>query len=384
MFELFVNKLFFKAYDRSTVAGVPNVADKVNSANEKFTVARDRASRWKFMVGDLLQGSTLEGVALTHLRLRYRWTCAIIAVCDGESDELLYDLFNGLKSDLSELSTETEVRIKVPNCPAIYEISAAAATREISKLQTIDYFRKMLQSSFSNDLETIQELKKVLNPDPEATGTLAVVQDFISGSSLDFRLSLLHRLEELLHRNGNTVEAVSTALYKSLRMVGDVLNTFDETEQISSRQREEIFLKTLKTAQSLVARTLTILDETGHSQLDWLSVPDLNPSMTAMTTILRILTVFSSYEEAVDEGRAPIPAEPKYHDFCMVMRDMLCESWRLFYLIFKRLSGITSVKLPDGKPQESSPESIRRCCELMSIVHEELGVHKWCSHGNGI
>ena len=81
--------------------------------------------------------------------------------------------------------------------PAIYEISAAAASREISKLQTIDYFRKMLQSASVNDLETIQELKKVLQPDSEATGTLAIVQDFISASSLEFRLSLLHRLEEV-------------------------------------------------------------------------------------------------------------------------------------------------------------------------------------------
>ena len=37
----------------------------------------------------------------------------------------------------------------------------------------------------------------MLHPDPEARGTLAVVQEFISGSSLDFRLSLLHRLEEV-------------------------------------------------------------------------------------------------------------------------------------------------------------------------------------------
>lgn len=90
------------------------------------------------------------------------------------------------------------MRIKLPNCPAVHEISVAAAAREISKLQTIDYFRKMLQSSSSSrDAETIQELKKVLSPDVVATGTLAVVQDFIRGSSLDFQISLLDRLEEV-------------------------------------------------------------------------------------------------------------------------------------------------------------------------------------------
>ena len=315
---------------------------------------------------------------------RYRWACVVIAVCDGASDEILYDLFTGLKSDLTSLSEDGEVRIRLPNCPAIYEISASAATREISKLQTIDYFRKMFQSSSTNDPETIQELKKVLNPDPEATGTLAVVQDFISGSSLDFRLSLLHRLEELLYRSGSPIDALSTALCKSLSMVGETLNNIDDNDQGSPRQREEIFLKTLKTTQSLVARSLNILDEIGDNQLDWLSPSDLKSSFGAITTILRILTVFSFYEEAAEEGRAPVPSEAKYQDFCAVMRDMLCETWRLFYLIFRRLSGITSVKLQDSKPAEPSTESIRQCCELLSIVHEELGVRKWCGHGNGI
>ena len=35
-------------------------------------------------------------------------------------------------------------------------------------------------------------------------------------------------------------------------MVGENLNTYDETEQLSPRQREETFLKTLKTVPSLL------------------------------------------------------------------------------------------------------------------------------------
>jgi hypothetical protein len=173
--------------------------EKAAAADEKFARARDRTSRWKFMLGDLMQCSNGNDAAITKLALRYRWACAVIAVCDAASDEILFDLFNQLKDDMTTLSETSEIRIRLPNCPAVYEISAAAASREISKLQTIDYFRNMLQSSSTNDPETIQQLKKVLEPDGEATGTLAVVQEFISGSSLDFRLSLLHRLEEVLH-----------------------------------------------------------------------------------------------------------------------------------------------------------------------------------------
>jgi hypothetical protein len=58
IFEVFVNELFFKAYERSGVLSAPALTnDKATVANEKFTYARDRASRWKFMVGDLIQGS---------------------------------------------------------------------------------------------------------------------------------------------------------------------------------------------------------------------------------------------------------------------------------------------------------------------------------------
>jgi hypothetical protein len=115
-----------------------------------------------------------------------------MAVCNGTTDDILHDLFTNLKALMDE-----DTKIKLLNCPAIQEISVAAATREIQKLLAIEYFRKMFQSSSSSDPETIQKLKKVLHPDPEATGTLAVVQEFVHESSLDFRLSLLNRLEEV-------------------------------------------------------------------------------------------------------------------------------------------------------------------------------------------
>jgi len=127
-----------------------------------------------------------------------------------------------------------------------------------------------------------------------------------------------------------------------------------------------------------------MLDESGDNFLDWLSPTDLTKSLESTTTILRILTVFSLYEDAVENGKVPIPVESKYPDFCMVMRDMLCETWRLFYLLFRRILGITSIKLPKDKSPEDSKDKINRCCELLSLVHEELGVHKWCGFGHGI
>ena len=125
-----------------------------------------------------------------------------------------------------------------------------------------------------------------------------------------------------------------------------------------------------------------MIDESGDNILDWLSPTDLTPSLEATTIILRILTIFSSYEDAVADDKVPIPVESKYPDFCMVMRDMLCETWRLFYFLFRRISGITTIKLPKPASDESR-EKINRCCELLSLVHEELGVHKWCGFGHG-
>ena len=121
----------------------------------------------------------------------------------------------------------------------------------------------------------------------------------------------------------------------------------------------------------------------GDNLLDFLSPADLKPSLAATTTILRILTVFSLYEDAVEDGKVPIPVELKYPDFCMVMRDMLCEAWRLFYFLFRRVQGITSIQLPGKTSPEHPRETITHCCELLSLVHEELGVHKWCGYGNG-
>jgi hypothetical protein len=126
------------------------------------------------------------------------------------------------------------------------------------------------------------------------------------------------------------------------------------------------------------------LDELGDNLLDWLTPAELTPSLSATTTILRILTVFSLYEDAVEDGKAPIPVESKYPDFCIVMREMLCETWRLFYILFRRVLGITMLTLPTLKATPEQPrDEITKCCEVLSLVHEELGVHKWCGHGNG-
>ena len=130
---------------------------------------------------------------------------------------------------------------------------------------------------------------------------------------------------------------------------------------------------------------MNIIDESGDNILDWLSQSELVPSVEATIIILRVLTIFSLYEDAVEDGKVPIPAESKYSDFCIVMRDMLCETWRLFYLLYRRLLGITDIKLQAQKPSsESPPENISRCCDLLSLLHEELGDHKWCNCGRGL
>lgn len=121
----------------------------------------------------------------------------------------------------------------------------------------------------------------------------------------------------------------------------------------------------------------------GDDLLDWLNPAEVIPPLEATTTILRVLTVFSLYEDAVEDGKVPIPVEAKYPDFCVVMRDMLCQTWRLFYLLFRRALGVTMIQLPNEKSSEETNKKISRCCEMLSLVHEELGVHKWCGCGHG-
>jgi hypothetical protein len=84
----------------------------------------------------------------------------------------------------------------------------------------------------------------------------------------------------------------------------------------------------------------------------------------------------------VEDGKIPIPIEQKYNDFCTVMKNMLCETWRLFYLLFRRISGVNSLDLTNYESEEDRKKVIK-CCELLSLIHEELGVHKWCSCGKG-
>jgi hypothetical protein len=194
-----------------------------------------------------------------------------------------------------------------------------------------------------------------------------------------------------VYRTGGHLEALKTTC-RSLELVGEALTSIDDFDQSSGRHREEIFLKNLKTvrvyltrltkAQNLVVRSLSIIDEEPDTNLvDWLTPQELQSTLSAASTLLRILTVFSFYEQAIEDGKLALPVESKYADFCAVMRDMLCETWRLFYLVYRRISGISTLKLPDQTSETAPFETVNRCCELLSLIHEDLGERKWCHYG---
>jgi hypothetical protein len=126
---------------------------------------------------------------------------------------------------------------------------------------------------------------------------------------------------------------------------------------------------------------LDIIDTYGDDLLDLISPEDLMASLEATITILRVLTIFSLYQDAVEDGKVPVPIEQRYTDFCVVMKDMLCETWRLFYLVFRRVLGVVSTTLVADESNENR-KKVSRCCELLSLLHEELGIHRWCSCGN--
>jgi len=54
MFELYVNDLFFRAFDRANVLSAPSLNEaKSSAAQEKFQNSQNRTSQWKFIVADL-------------------------------------------------------------------------------------------------------------------------------------------------------------------------------------------------------------------------------------------------------------------------------------------------------------------------------------------
>ena len=69
MFELYVNDLFFRAFDRANVLSAPSLnTAKSSAAEEKFQNSRDRTSQWKFIVADLFYSFPRNVTAPLQLR----------------------------------------------------------------------------------------------------------------------------------------------------------------------------------------------------------------------------------------------------------------------------------------------------------------------------
>lgn len=350
-------------------------------------VRREAVKRWLTLLGDLTacrprdEGGQLEEDQLT---LRYLWASAASTAFTGAPREFRLACFADLKGVLEEGGAGP---FELPNSTLMPEVSAARATREISKLKTVDFFTTIFTATAGvsgDSMEVIEILEAVLEPeavepyDEEERMVLMEIGRFLEGSSAMFRLHLWERLKGAYERVGYRPKVLVCVL----RCIEVVMGDLKERSYVESSadHRYFVLLRALRLVEEMLPVALGLVSGgMGNVNMVELDARGLVDGMTALGGLLRLLHTYAFWEDAVMNTEAVQSDLHSYRLVVVKFREMMVRAWGVVYLLYREAVE-RGLGAPEGGWAEGDRE--KRLCRLLRDVHDELGVRHYCKLSN--
>lgn len=357
------------------------------TADAGLEVRREAVKRWLRLLGDLTACRPRDDdgqLAEDQLTLRYLWASAASTAFTGAPREFRLACFSDLKRVLED---GKHPPFELPNSTLMPEISALRATREISKLKTVDFFTTIFtatSSASSDSTEVIEILEAVLEPDAvepydeEERIVLAEIGRFLDGSSAMFRLHLWERLKNAYERVGYRPKVLVCVL----KCVEVVMGDLKERSYFESSpdHRYFVLLRALRLVEEMLPVVLSLLSG-GIVNMAELDNRGLVDGMRALGSLLRLLHTYAFWEDAVMNTEAVQSDLHSYRLVVVKFREMMVRAWGCVYLLYREVveRGLGAPELGQGWAEGMRE---RRLCRLLKDVHDELGVRHYCKLAN--
>lgn len=371
---------------------------------------KDRLGRWTALVDDLM-GLRTEAPSSAEpfdsLDLRYLWASAVHAgMVEGVSKEHVLVCMTDLRDALRLAGDPvTELRNNV----AMPEVSSLAASRELTRLTTMDFFLDVMRGDGSNPVDTIEVLEPVLEPVvPTSVEELAEAQvihemmgvgeegdsghrkpnplgaheshilevaAFLKKSAVSLRLFLWQRLQAAYRAIDYPPKVMSCNL-RSIEVVMDDLRSPSHLNSPSDH-RQDVLLRSLRTLEPLIQRAIAMGVENARA-FECLDDQHLKSSMTAVKELCMLLhgpLMFEDPSRAAQAHNLHTPAQPSsavLNSWKTKLRDMQLRAWLLLYLLMKDAMTQT---------QEDHSEQLTRRLRFLQSLHKALGIRHAC-HGS--
>ncbi|KAJ2968617.1 hypothetical protein NQ176_g9088 [Zarea fungicola] len=381
LFELHID-----IYERIT--NPISVVDNVTRLKTKY-----RLSRWLNVASYYIR--SLDRPASDQLCVRFLWASVMSsALADDPVREHILAMWTSLREFLNKEKVEP---LMLPNNAAMATISAAAAEREISKLNTMDFFLNFFQGNMTDPLPVIDILEPVLNPSsvhtepekaPEATAVadgstpqpveetskpisecatkgMQDLWNFLENSSIELRLFLWSRLGDAYEAISYTTKRFS-CLLKSIEMIVDDFDA-DRYASMQEDSRRMLLMKTLKSLDELLvdALVMALNDKTAFDIVD---EDHIKQSAAALARLASILHSVSLFEDELRVGLLTAKSNSTFQALLNKLREMQVRNWCLLYTLVKQDMLANKEIL---KPEND-------LAIFLAAVHLSIGHRKFC------
>ncbi|KAB8338942.1 hypothetical protein FH972_021882 [Carpinus fangiana] len=321
---------------------------------------------------------------------RHLWASAFHVRAYGDADR---EHVLACIDDLRKISRSRTEVVFLYNNTAIPELSLAAADRELSKLETMDFFYSIFQKGQQDPVDLIERLEPVLIAPVKKSGSIdnaadrlevpqaetrkssaEVLASFLDNATFSLRLSLWQRLREAYESIDFPPKVILIDLVSIELIVKDIKSEAYSKKTLDERQTT--LLARLRDIDDLLQKILKLAD-LHPTAMDCLNVDNLRDSLKVVADVwmlLYVMALWDDHSQVLHKGPAmtnPFRAYPNevFHPASIKFHEMQIRTQMLWY----KLLGKAMSQLPDSflTPFETRWEYLRH-------VHYTLGVRRLC------
>lgn len=371
----------------------------------KQMLQRSRLLRWFHIawealgsyVARLTEHEEAPSVSDNPLLLRHMWSAIFqLKALDDVSRDHLLACIEDAKSSIGKRTKP----VMLPNNNTMSEISPAAADREISKLETMDFFLSIFSEEQQHPVDIVDKLEPILIPTLEKSGRSArykrradeeqrsesmtpdlrdskheLLAEFVSKATPAFRLSLWYRLRDAYQ----TMQFHPKVLLINFKIISAIINEMQTSQysEMPAEERETCLLNWLHDIHELLTKCYALIHSgvTGLSDLDFEQMRLSAACMISVFTILHTIALFDDYASALQKGPPltnPFKAYPSesFHGAALRFHEMKLRTTIILYWAIEE----AAAHFPDRPVEQKHVDQY----EFLTYIHYELGVRRIC------
>ncbi|KAL2818850.1 hypothetical protein BJX63DRAFT_44177 [Aspergillus granulosus] len=315
--------------------------------------------------------------------LRHIWTSTFFSnmAPDSQREHLLLCL-----QDLKRLFTHLKDPVmSLVNNSTMSELSSESVDKEISKLNSMDFFMKIFNPDSEDPVELIETIEPIIEPasvkieetaDDQQSLQRREMGTFLDQGDATLRLFLWRRLQDAYKKIDYAPKVVSCH-FRSIETIVKELGSSFYLEG-HNEHRQVTLIRWLKSLDGIVNKTVSAVLQDTDKAYDCFDMEHVRSSMSAIASIIRLLYSLIIYEDSVRIGQVRKPdlrasLAKSLETFKDKLRVMLVRCWILLYTLLKE--GISQNKELFDEPLEDRMYYLRS-------VHGALGIRRICGRSS--